>query len=246
MRQLTNRERIEYVRANLGLFAGVTCGWLVGGGLILLLFWALGIHWLVPVAVGALIVGYLWFCTAALNAVDGTWLRRQGAGAEELTSGVLRRLRRDGWRTIDSVEFTSLEVDHVLVGPGGVWAIETKNSMVPMKVRPDGIDLYGGDPCVQARQAARKIELLLRSGDGPTLEVSPAVVLWGPGAPKLDGGVIEMSSPAGPVLIFEGQRLRSNLRRFDVAALSPADVASACDTLSAFVVRRDAYERTRR
>jgi len=243
VRRQTNHARVAYVKTNARVFGAATAAWLLGAAILLGIFWIFGWKWMIPVAIGAITVGYAWFLTALLNATDGTWLRRQGASAEELTSQALRRLRRDGWQTIDAVEFDGHDIDHVVVGPGGVWAIETKTSMVPMKMRADGIDLYGGDPCLQARQAARKIGLLLRSG-GVELGVGAAVVLWGPGAPTLEGGVVELPSAAGPVLVFEGTRLRSNLKRFTRGELPLSDATAAVEMITSFVARRDRYQRS--
>lgn len=215
----------------------------VTGGLVVL-FRVLGWTWATWAIIGASVIGFTWFLTAALNATDGTWLKRQGGAAEELTSQALRRFRRDGWRVVDAVPFKDFDVDHVLVGPGGIWAIETKNSMVPMKIRPDGIDLYGGDACVQARQAAQKIAHLLKSG-GLDFEVLPALVLWGPGAPKLEQGFVALSAPAGEVLAFEGTKLRLCRDQFSRSELSLADAAAAYEVVTSFVARRDDYERAR-
>ena len=54
---------------------------------------------------------------------------RVGAGGEETVGARLERLRRHGWQVLHSVPVGNRgsDIDHVLVGPGGVWTINTKN-----------------------------------------------------------------------------------------------------------------------
>lgn len=66
-----------------------------------------------------------------------SWL--QGARGEESVGAVLDGLRADGWRTIHDVTASMRgNVDHILVGPGGVFAVETKSRRG--RVRVDRID----------------------------------------------------------------------------------------------------------
>lgn len=54
---------------------------------------------------------------------------RVGAGGEETVGARLEKLRKHGWHVLHSVPVGSRgsDIDHVLVGPGGVWTINTKN-----------------------------------------------------------------------------------------------------------------------
>jgi hypothetical protein len=54
------------------------------------------------------------------------WL--QGAKGERDVAAVLSRLEGDGWRALHGVSLGRGDVDHVLVGPGGIYTIETKSS----------------------------------------------------------------------------------------------------------------------
>jgi len=240
----TRSERLAYIRRNWWLFARVTVLFAaMAAGFI-------GLVWLVfPAAVlvfvGAFIVGYAWLMVAALDATDGTFLRRQGGAAEVLTREQLRPLLRQGWALIDAVEFRSLDVDHVLIGPGGVWAIETKTSMVPMTMRPDRVDgLYKGDPCAQARSGARKIAALLRSYD-LDLNVTAAVVLWGHGAPEIPGGYTDLPSDYGTVTVFSGREMRNSLERFGTSKLDIGSIEACRHVIEQFVEIRDDYEAAR-
>jgi Nuclease-related domain len=51
----------------------------------------------------------------------------QGAEGEEVVGGILERLTGDGWHAIHDVAFGRGNIDHIVVGPGGVFTIETKS-----------------------------------------------------------------------------------------------------------------------
>jgi hypothetical protein len=74
----------------------------------------------------------------------------------------------------DHVEFADFDVDHVVVGPGVVYAVETKWRLSPPERR------YLSQFCRQSNRAANRLELLLKS-KGVKRTVRPVVVLWGPG-----------------------------------------------------------------
>lgn len=80
-------------------------------------------------------------------------------------------------------------IDHVLVGPAGVFTVETKTWSKPM--RGDARISYDGktltvvgrtpdrDPLVQARSQARWLKTLLAESTGRQLPVRPVVVFPG-------------------------------------------------------------------
>jgi len=81
--------------------------------------------------VGGLVVGAIGAATVSMLAlwvtlVTGTAYRSMGATAEEWTASELRPLRRRRWRVANHVALGRPDIDHVLVGPGGVIAVETK------------------------------------------------------------------------------------------------------------------------
>jgi len=51
----------------------------------------------------------------------------QGAEGEEVVGKVLEDLAEDGWYVIHDVSFGRGNIDHIVVGPGGVFTIETKS-----------------------------------------------------------------------------------------------------------------------
>lgn len=59
------------------------------------------------------------------SAQADRWLR--GAEGERAVAAVLAKLENDGWLALHDVSLGRGNVDHVLVGPGGIFTIETKS-----------------------------------------------------------------------------------------------------------------------
>jgi hypothetical protein len=55
----------------------------------------------------------------------GRWLR--GADGERAVGAICAELEADGWHAIHDVSLGRGNVDHILIGPGGIFAIETKS-----------------------------------------------------------------------------------------------------------------------
>ena len=91
----------------------------------------------------------------------------------------VHELRAHGWFVGDDVELQSGDVDHVLVGPAGVLAVQ-----VMWSNQPDP----RGRADVRARIAAKHLrhELAVRE---LSVDVVPAVLACGPGQPQVAGGV---------------------------------------------------------
>jgi hypothetical protein len=51
----------------------------------------------------------------------------QGAEGEEVVGGILEGLGAEGWHVIHDVSFGRGNIDHIVVGPGGIYTIETKS-----------------------------------------------------------------------------------------------------------------------
>lgn len=129
------------------------------------------------------------------------------------------RRRRRGWALVNGLYFANHgDVDHVLVGPGGVFVLESKWTSADCRVDGEAVvGITGREPVAQARDGATKIELLLRHGRTRLdVTVRPVVVLWGPGAPSLPDGCTEI----GGVLACEGPRSREWLPILDAGALA--------------------------
>ncbi len=202
----------------------------VGTGAILLalpspLWWR---SFLVGFLFASALASLLWFLHVSAG-VHVQWLGLMGerATAEAVSR---RRMRRLGWHVVSGLFFDGHgDVDHVLVGPGGVFAVESKWTSSPWTVTELGIDgPLGRDPVAQARDGARKVESMLRFGkERFDIRVQPLVVLWGPGAPKIDRGICGVSD----VLVAEGRSSGHWVDKLDGAALPPDLVGHVQQTL---------------
>lgn len=76
-----------------------------------------------PLALAA-IATMLWADPRVERAL--TW-RVQGAVGEERVGAILEDLRAEGWSAVHDVATGRGNVDHIVVGPGGLFTIETKS-----------------------------------------------------------------------------------------------------------------------
>lgn len=97
-------------------------------------------------------------------------------------------LRGLNYRAIHDIPFNiagrKFNVDHVLIGPGGIYAIETKYRTKPrggtVRVRGDTIEVAGHqpdrDPIEQSLGSARAIADLLEARAGHPVQVQPILI----------------------------------------------------------------------
>ncbi|MBT9539367.1 nuclease-related domain-containing protein [Thiobacillus sp.] len=114
---------------------------------------------------------------------------KQGIEGEKAVGQFLERLRESGYHVFHDLIGTGFNVDHVLIGPGGVFTIETKTWSKPLRGDPmikfDGeqITVDGReperDPVIQARAQAAWLKGLLAESTGCAYEVFPVVVFPG-------------------------------------------------------------------
>lgn len=113
---------------------------------------------------------------------------RLGAEGERQTANALRPLTRRGWTLVNDVQTERGNIDHILVGPPGVFLLETKRlggivsvERGALSVRwhedpDDGYDARQIGPRTRAL-AAQLAERVKESG-APNVWVQPVVVLW--------------------------------------------------------------------
>lgn len=137
------------------------------------------------------------FGSLAIIAVLYTWRKsvwlfptiknlRQGRDGERYVGQMLEELREKGYRIFHDIPGEGFNIDHVIVGPAGVFTIETKARSKPPTGRPtieyDGniIRLENGfgfdEPLKQARAQARWLTNLLNDGRGRLFRARPVVV----------------------------------------------------------------------
>ena len=170
------------------------------------------------------------FLTASLLAMtawlvtvsSGTYGWSLGKMGEEFTADAVGSpaRRRSGWRSVDGIYFDRHgDVDHVLVGPGGVFVIESKFVTSPCRMEGGRVSgITGREPISQARNGAIKVEKMLRYGrDRFDVTVRPVVVIWGPGRVKMDQGWQMVDG----VLLCDGPEGEKWLRELDGELLDP-------------------------
>lgn len=106
---------------------------------------------------------------------------RKGAEGEETVGARLNRLAKDGWYILHSVPIghNRSDVDHVVIGFGGVYTINTKNHpgkkiwVAPNQIRVDGFV----EPYLRnSRFESQRVRKLLSEAVGWEVPVRPALV----------------------------------------------------------------------
>jgi hypothetical protein len=190
-----------------------------------------------PAVVRGYLLGFLTASALATFAwvvfvISGSYGRSMGKLGEEATAETVtsRKRRRMGWKIVHGLYFAGHgDVDHVLVGPGGVFVIESKWTTSKCEVGEHSIrGLMGQEPISQAREGARKVGLLLRHGtEHLDLRVHPVVIIWGPGGITLDNGWVMVDN----VLVCEGRRSASWLDELNRSSLTTAEVEACSKAL---------------
>lgn len=159
-------------------------------------------------------VQWVWIIEAT-----GTAYLAMGEQAEQFTASLLRKRR--GWRVVNHVNLRQSDIDHVLLGPDGIFAIETKWSSQAWT--PERLAWAAG-------QAARNAhDLTIWSDLRPFGPVRPLVVVWGPPDTELPA-----NTTINGVHVIPGKHFDQwwQQRPIRPTALSPADLDSAWDALS--------------
>ena len=112
----------------------------------------LGLRGLPLVAVEAVVIGLIVLADRWVESSFRRW--DQGAMGEEEVGKLLEGLASEGWHVTHDISLGGANVDHVLVGPGGIFAIETKSQHGRI-----GIDSVG-EPML--RQAYAEMKLVER------------------------------------------------------------------------------------
>lgn len=109
---------------------------------------------------------------------------RKGLAGERRVGAELNRLGRHGWRVLHSVPLANkVDIDHLLIGPGGVFSINTKHHHKrAVWVGDDSVKVDHGKPAPYARksraEAKRVVRVLERYCDFP-VPVEPVLVFVG-------------------------------------------------------------------
>lgn len=105
---------------------------------------------------------------------------RTGLTGERLVGALLDGLLDDGWVALHDLHWpgrSRANLDHVLVGPGGVVVIDTKNWAAPVAVRLDGVLQVGGTPRSTASRSAAAMTAAVAAVLPPPYRTTAAGVL---------------------------------------------------------------------
>jgi nuclease-like protein len=150
-----------------------------------------------------------------------------GALGEYLTRDELAKAARHShvWGSVHNVELHGMDIDHVVVAPGTILAIETK-----WHSRGAADWVLRGD-VAQARQSASAAASVLRStGVKYPFAVKPVVVVWGRG--RLD--IADGGSLVDGVRVIRGEELESRLAELDKEEIPKHEGLQLVSRLEAF------------
>ncbi len=172
-------------------------------------------------------VGGVWFSLSVATAFVAWQIRklvraaaamdrlRLGLDAEMAVGQELDQLMRDGAVVFHDLPADKFNIDHIVIAPQGVFAVETKGYSKPnrgggaadAKVVFDGKvltfpDRTTSDPIEQADRQAKWLASWLSSGTGEPVRVVAVI--------SLPGWYVDRKG-RGDVLVFSGKELRGNL-----------------------------------
>ena len=167
---------------------------------------------------------------------------RQAIDGERVVGQFLERLRSDGYQVFHDVIGDGFNVDHVLIGPAGVFTIETKTWSKPVRGEPridfDGQRLVAAgyqpdrDPIVQAKAQVSWLQRLIQETTGRQVFVKPVVVFPGWFVKQAPGSTRD-------IWILEPKALPGFLAH-ETARLSPEDVKLIGFHISRFIRVKEA------
>jgi hypothetical protein len=111
---------------------------------------------------------------------------RRGAAGERRTARLLGRLERDGWAVLHdlAVPGSRANIDHLLIGPGGVFVIDSKRYTGRLSLAGDGSLWHGRYPMAPVLRAARfEADQAAQVLATPGVEVVPLVAVHGAQVP---------------------------------------------------------------
>ena len=190
--------------------------------------------------VRGLVIGLVLGITSAavpglVIVLSGSSAITMGAWAEEWTSEALRPMRDHGYRLINSARVSSADIDHVLVGPGGLVVFETKWSAYDWSLERD--------PKVQGalRQVNAEADRL-RRWLRPPIPIERVVVLWGAAARAVRDKPGKQQRSADGTLVLAGEVLSRWVLGLPRNRLTAQQVNTYYSQLAEQTDRRDAHD----
>jgi hypothetical protein len=114
---------------------------------------------------------------------------KRGGQGERQTARVLRRLEKDGWKTVHGREAKFGDLDHIAVGQAGVFLLDSKNLFGTLEVTDDGLTATYGPAerdafvskrlSASMRGSAQELKQRIQATTRLSYWVQPVVVVWG-------------------------------------------------------------------
>ncbi len=145
----------------------------------------------------------------------------QAEKGERRVSEVLRTLRDKDYVTFDDLLLGNVNIDHVVVGPGGIFALETKAYSIfgsgVAGIAADGLLYLStkpalGDPMKQARRSGALVSAEVKRWMQRELWVAPVLVLpgWRIDPPKTETKIVVTNEETLTEFFRSRERVLSN------------------------------------
>jgi len=173
----------------LGLYT-----WIVASIMLVALSLMEWFYWLMNLTLHPAVISVITGAVLLLTVMQYHRVKREariirlGQQGELVVGQSLEELRAHGYQVFHDIPGDGHNIDHVLVGPGGLFVIETKTRRKPggdARVTYDGIHLRvcgqipDRDPIAQTKAAAQEMKRIIRDGLGLDIQVRPVLVYPG-------------------------------------------------------------------
>lgn len=118
---------------------------------------------------------------------------RAGVAGEQRTAGVLAGLERQGYRVLHSLPLSARkDLDHLVIGPAGIFAINTKATTYEVTVKAGGVyaDGYRQNWNESIERDASVVAEMLSVAARMELACEPLVSVWSAAGVRSPGGAI--------------------------------------------------------
>jgi len=119
---------------------------------------------------------------------DGAADWQDGAIGEQWTGRALRELESQGWRIFHDLKASYGNIDHVVVGPGGVFLLDSKrwrgsvtvdaDSALVRRMEDHDLNWRLTSP-THVKSLAREVHEAVRASTHASVWVTPVIVVWG-------------------------------------------------------------------
>jgi hypothetical protein len=182
-----------------------------------------------PLFVALLVLSESYLLWKLLRLVGRAKAIRLGLDGEVAVGQELNQLMLQGFRVYHDLQADGFNIDHVVVGPRGVFAVETKarakppkgNGRAAVEVRFDGKQLifpdYAGCEAIdQAERQAKWLHTWLTSAVGEHVPVYPLVII--------PGWFVRLEAPVRDIHVLSSGQIEKCFRGFGQARLEPSQI----------------------